>query len=295
MKVAITGAGGYLGSRLCAFFATQGCSVLPLTHSRIVGPAQSFSLQGNIDPDIFHGVDVLVHGAYDFSAASWNDILKTNVEGSSRLFQAALAARVKRIIFLSSMSAFSNCRSLYGEAKLLIEEEVRKVGGIVIRPGLVYDAHAGGMVGALQNAILKLPCVPVIGTGRQRLYLLHSGDLCRFVFRMASPETARSVHPVTIADEQGFSLFEILKMIAQAQRKAPLWIQIPASWIYGVLKMAEWIGIRGRLRSDGVRSLMYSDPAPSFVEMHHFGFVPRPFTVETLQESGPTAYQRSGS
>lgn len=284
MRIAITGARGYLGSRLCAYLEQQGCSVIPLTHSKQSGISRFYNLREEISRDIFRDVEVLIHGAYDFSVYHWKDILRVNVEGSKQLFQAALSAGLKRIIVLSTMSAFSGCQSLYGRAKLLIEEEGRKVGALVVRPGLVYDPHASGMVGSLQAAVRKMPFIPVIGTGQQKLYLLHSEDLCCFISKVVNEQASLTANPITLAHEQGFTLFAILKIIAEFQGKVPLWMPIPAPLIFGAFRMAEFFGLHGRLRSDGVRSLMHCDPAPSFFEMHRMGFVPRSFSVEAIQE-----------
>jgi nucleoside-diphosphate-sugar epimerase len=239
---------------------------------------------GGIENGSLRDIDVLVHCAYDFSVLRWNEILEVNVEGSKRLFQAARSDGVRTIVFISTMSAFLTCQSLYGRAKLLIEEEARKVGAFIIRPGLIYDAQSGGMVGSLRASVEKLPVVPLIGSGKQTLYLLHSEDFCRFLQKIAEGKIPAFTEPVTLAHEQGFTFRDILKIIAHAQGKAPLFIPLPSACIYSVLKIAEIMGLRIRMRSDSVRSLVHCDPAPSFSVMRELGFEPRRFSEQTLRE-----------
>ena len=70
---------------------------------------------------LLHSADVLVHAAYDLSLTSAADIWRVNVEGTRRLLEVAADARVRRILVLSSMSAFEGTTQLYGRAKLDIE------------------------------------------------------------------------------------------------------------------------------------------------------------------------------
>jgi nucleoside-diphosphate-sugar epimerase len=272
--------------RLKTFFEKQGCPVISLTRSTPV-PGETmvpFRLNSGVAREQLQNVDALIHCAYDFSALRWKDILKKNVEGSKRLFQDAKAAGVSRIVLISTMSAFPGCRSLYGRAKLLIEDEAKRTGAFIIRPGLVYDAQAGGMVGALCNAVKKLPLIPIMGNGDQMLHLLHSEDFCHFVFQVASGHIPLPAHPVTLANEQGFTFRDILKIIAKGQGKMPAFVPIPGGFLYAILRTAEVLGFRGRLRGDALLGLIHYDPSPSFTEMRRLGFAPRLFSEKTLRE-----------
>ena len=140
------------------------------------------------------------------------------------------------------------------------------------------------MVGSLRASVEKLPIVPLIGSGKQTLHLLHSEDLCRFLQKIAEGKIPALTEPVTLAHEQGFTFRDILKIIANAQGKAPFFIPLPASCIYFVLKIAEKAGLRIRMRSDSVRSVVHCDPSPSFSEMRRLGFEPRRFSEQTLRE-----------
>src|SRR5260221_14693736 len=114
MKCAITGVNGYLGGQLKVFFSKQGWEVLGLTHrgdGYRQGNNEHFNLKSGIKSESLAGTDVLIHCAYDFSLKGWEEILEVNVQGSIKLFQSAKRADVKKIIFISSMSAFEKCQS----------------------------------------------------------------------------------------------------------------------------------------------------------------------------------------
>ena len=65
LRVAITGAAGFLGLHLVRGFEARGASVLPLV--RLVedrSPAEARALESALaDPSAFRGLDVLVHSA----------------------------------------------------------------------------------------------------------------------------------------------------------------------------------------------------------------------------------------
>ena len=176
--VGVTGANGYVGSQLRDHFSRQGWTVYSLVRWR--GGAQSlpdrvipFSLDDGVDPERLRGIDVLVHCAYDFHATRWEEIHRANVLGSLRLVEAACKAGVKRIVLISTMSAFEGCASMYGRAKLEIERATRGDGVAVVRPGLVYGQQAAGMVGALDGFVRLSTVAPIFGGGNQKLYLAH--------------------------------------------------------------------------------------------------------------------------
>lgn len=286
MRCAITGSTGYLGKCLKNYFEKHGWSFVPLTSETpgTGGDCVPFRLNGRVDIEQLKIIDVLIHCAYDFSVIRWGEIFKINVEGTRHLLLAARSAGVRKIILISTMSAFPGCRSFYGRAKLLIEEEAKKVGAFIVRPGLVYDSQSGSMVGSLLDAVRRLPCIPVIGNGKQVLYLLHAEDLCRFIFQLVTERISGSLGPITLAHEQGFAFQDILKIIAKAQGKTLASISIPAGCFYVILRIAEILGFRGRLRCDSLRSLIHYDPSPSFAEMRRLGFSPRLFSEKALRE-----------
>ena len=85
---------------------------------------------------------MLIHCAYDFKLTNWKDIFYTNVVGSFKLFKLASEYRVKKIINISTMSAFKNAKSKYGKAKYLIEQKSKHYNVINIRCGLFNDKNS---------------------------------------------------------------------------------------------------------------------------------------------------------
>ena len=130
----ITGSRGYLGSSIKNKFVQEGWKVVELIRNPDAeavraGHAIPFRLGENISPQQLQGAHALIHCAYDFSLRNWSRIHATNVLGTEKLFQAALAAGIGRRVFISSMSAYEGCKSLYGQAKLEVEQRLQSSKG----------------------------------------------------------------------------------------------------------------------------------------------------------------------
>lgn len=275
---AITGSNGYVGGRIKAGFAARGWEIFELTRSpRANSRAMQFRLGDELSPQVLSGVGALVHCAYDFSPLRWEDISAANVEGSRKILEAARAAGVKRIIFISSISSFEGCRSLYGRAKLEGEKIALANGALVIRPGLVYGKNPGGMFGRIVQNIRKSAIVPLIGGNAQIQYLVHDEDLSAFIERYAAGEVDIAPQVLTAANEHPWPFKQMIFEIARAVGKKPKFIPLPWRFLWLGLKSAEKCGVKLAFRSDSLIGLVYQNRKPDFSANARAGLACRPF------------------
>jgi nucleoside-diphosphate-sugar epimerase len=280
---AITGSNGYVGGCVKNYFAAHGWEIMELARQPKPGTRGiKFQLGGEISPASLAGVSVLVHCAYDFKPLRWDEIRAVNVVGTGKLFQAARVAGVGKIIFISSISAYDGCRSLYGKAKLEIEKLALAHGALVIRPGLVYGSGPGGMFGKLTAQVRQSSVIPMIGDGSQIQFLVHDEDLSSFIERYAKGEIKIVLRILTAANEQSWTFKQLLLEIAHALGKKPRFIPLPWRFVWAGLKAAELCGIKLNFRSDSLVSLMHQNPKPDFLENSKAGLVCRPFEIEKL-------------
>lgn len=274
----VTGASGFVGSALKR--CLQGAGWRVVSWRRNPGSeteAVAFHLGQEVDPRRLQGVRALVHCAYDFGPLKREDIAATNVIGSQKLFHAARLAGVQSVVFVSSLSAFPGCRSLYGQAKLQIERHAESVGAFVIRPGLVYGDEPGGMFGRLVRQVQHSRWMPILWGGSQVQYLAHYEDLADLVRGCLAGRVPGGTGPVVAAHEQGWQLKEILAQIALALERRISFVPVPWPFAWFGLKALEMAGVPGRFRSDSLIGLVYQDPHPSFTLLKSLGFQFRPF------------------
>jgi nucleoside-diphosphate-sugar epimerase len=284
---AITGAAGYLGSVIARTFLKRGWGVRALSRRRLsvdnpLYEAHSFDLGEALNPLALKGVSVLIHAAYDFQVFSQDKIHEKNIEGTLRLFEAARKASVSRILFISSISAFEGCASLYGSAKLSVEKRAADQLAGIVRPGLVYGPTRGGTFGRMAALAEKFPVLPLIGSGDQPLYLVHEEDAARVIFEMATSDKNFN-EPVTVAHPRSHTFREVLEAPALKQGKKPAFIPVPFTPMLAALKLAELFGMQPRLRADSLVSLLNPNPHVDFSPLRRLGIDLRPYSAGTLE------------
>ncbi|MGA3283150.1 MAG: NAD-dependent epimerase/dehydratase family protein [Verrucomicrobiota bacterium] len=280
---AITGSNGYVGGCLKNYFSARGWEILELTRRSGSGArAVAFQLGAEISPQALAGARALVHCAYDFQPLRWKEIRAVNVDGTRKLFQAARAAGVEKMVCLSSISAYDGCRSLYGKAKLEIEKIALDSGALAVRPGLVYGRGPGGMFGKLAAQIRKSSIIPLIGDGSQIQFLVHNEDLSAFVEKVAAGKIKTAPRILTAAHEQPWPFKQLLLEIARGLDKKVKFVPLPWRLVWAGLKMAETCGVRLNFRSDSLVSLMYQNQNPDFSANAAAGLICRAFRVDKL-------------
>lgn len=267
MRIAVTGAQGYLGSQITLALRAKGHEVFELVRRPTSSPTQiPFTLGETIDPSVFRsrGVESLIHVAYDFRQTGWDSIHRINVDGSAALFEAFKAGGGNHGVYISTIAAWDGCRSLYGRAKLLAEKSALGHGFWIVRPGLIRGGTPGGIVGTMLRFVRRLPAVPVIAYGLRCLYPVRVDAVCEAITTMAlrSPKDATDAL-VIAADPTPMSLDEVLReAITEQGLGRRLLIPCPwqAVWIF--LRALERVGVPVGLRSDSVISLVNQDPNP---------------------------------
>jgi len=114
LKIAITGASGFIGSNLVRNFAASGHEVVALVRSQEKAPAMarpgvSIAIGDVVNRDslvaAFSGADAVLHVAALFNnpEASRSDYVRVNVEGTKNVLEAALKQGVRRVVHCSTI------------------------------------------------------------------------------------------------------------------------------------------------------------------------------------------------
>jgi nucleoside-diphosphate-sugar epimerase len=279
---AVTGASGYLGSRICNTLESRGWQVRRLVRSPEPGDRTSrrYDMASPIDRASLASVGVLIHAAYDFTLTRQSDIWRVNVDGTRRLVDAARDAAVPRLIVLSTMSAYAGTRQLYGRAKLEIEAATAAAGGVAIRPGLVWSERPAGIAGALQR-VTHLPVVPLIAGGA-RQFPVHVDDLMSAIGAIAGAETLPR-GPIGVATEQPVPFREVMAGLAGLQGRRCRFVRVPWQPVYWGLRLGELLRLPIPFRSDSLLGLVRPAPSvPGLEVLASMGVTLRPFPGQPL-------------
>jgi dihydroflavonol-4-reductase len=211
MKVFVTGGTGFIGGEVARQLRQRGDEVVCLARSP--DKAEKLTAQGCtvVSGDLgneatirggVEGCDAVVHAAAMYEVgiptsqrpAMW----EANVAGTERVMEAALAAKVPKIVYVSTVGAFGNTHrrvvdesyehpgkeftSYYEETKLeahrLVKRMVaeRELPAIVVQPGGVYGPGDTSQVADLLQQFLdgKLPLMPFPELG---ICLTHVEDI----------------------------------------------------------------------------------------------------------------------
>lgn len=252
MKVAITGANGFVGAHLCRYLTASGNSVLAITRSNFKQAGADNLVVSDLTsselPEHLQQVDCLVHLAarthHNDARDAWALYRKDNVEISSHLAQAASQAGIKRFIYMSSIKvngeeSFEPFRSedipapidAYGTSKWETEKALHEILSstatelVIIRPPLIRGDHPKGNLQTLSKLIelgVPLPFKNI----QNRRDLVSLENLCSLVEKtLAHPNAAGGTF--LISDGNPLSLPDIIRLLARNSGKEPHLFGVP--------------------------------------------------------------------
>ncbi len=202
MKVLVTGASGFVGSKLCPWLASGRHEVVACSRSRVEQPGIFYVASPQLGraadwSQALTGIDAVVHlaglAAVDLTGNTSGieaEYQSVNVEATRALAKQAMGAGVKQFVFTSSLHAVaadSDERiteeteprpvSAYGRSKLAAEkalqEELRgsTCAWTILRPPLVYGLGNQGNFGLLLRLVKMGIPLPLASVRNRRSFL----------------------------------------------------------------------------------------------------------------------------
>jgi len=169
MTVFVTGASGYLGSRLIKTLENKH-KVRTLSGNLNNPNAWESDLR---ESDCVIHLAAITHGTQD-------QYEEVNVIGTNNLITIAKKEKIKRIIYVSTRAVGNICGA-YGKSKESAEHIIIESGipFVIARPAEVYSSNLAGRegLGKLANIIKKFPIVPYIRDSRARVAPIHIDDV----------------------------------------------------------------------------------------------------------------------
>lgn len=206
MKIAVTGATGYIGTQFLSHALKMGHEILALSRQRKFSGEiewKQYDLNYSADFQLPDGVDAVIH------LAVITDIYKQDVDqikAAEVLIRASQKIGAK-FIFISSQTARLDAPTEYGRIKFQIERRVLDIGGLVIRPGQVYGGLLRGLYGEIVKMVKALPMLPKFYPD-PLIQPIHIDDLCMGILSaIDNPSLYKRI--ISLADPNAipFSIF----------------------------------------------------------------------------------------
>ncbi len=189
--VLVTGATGYIGSRLVKKLVEDGHTVraMVVENDPLVGRIEGVGceiVKGDITrketlKPCFEGVKTVIHLAAVLVSGDPELFHRINYEGTKNVVDAAVEAGVEHFIFISAAAAVYRVPTTYGKSKIKSEALMKKRGNTnftIVRPTLLYGSGGSQELKIYVENLRKFPLiVPMVGTGKARKRPVWVGDI----------------------------------------------------------------------------------------------------------------------
>lgn len=261
-RILVTGSSGFIGSAVTCALAAAGHTVRAASRN----PNKAVNRDGiewvelpDIESDVdwtplLDGIDIVVHLAAiaHRSHANNAEYARANRVATASLAQACRRQMIKRLIFMSSISAQAGSAAdhvvteidepwpitAYDRAKLAAEEEIRRSGVpfTILRPVIVYGPGAKANI-ALIMRIAALPLPLPFGAFKNQRSLIAIDNLVQaIILCLANPRTLNQTF--IVCDREPITLAEMLATLREAVGRSPGLIPVPPLAVRAMLVAA---------------------------------------------------------
>lgn len=263
-SVLITGANGFIGSRLCKTFYEQGFRVIAAVRKgcnvRLLGDLPVEFRFGDVAeaatvPDLSE-VDFIVHNAGVVKAKTREEFFRVNGQGTANLMAAVAQQNPQavKVVYISSQAVAGPSIdgqpvresdqprpvTTYGKSKQAGEEAVLaykdSINVAIARPSAVYGPGDKEVLTFFQVTNMHLK--PLFGDTSRKLQLVHVDDLCRGIY-LATVTPTRSGSIYHLAENHAYTLAEVIEMMQQAAGKWAMPLRIPSGLFRSVAAVSE--------------------------------------------------------
>ena len=293
MRIAITGATGFVGSHLTTRLVSEGHEVVRLARRPRSGDDDIVisSLDDvNQLSEAFTGCDAVAHCAGINREIGDQTYERVHVKGTRNVVEAAKAAGVEKIVLMSFLRARPDCGSPYHESKWEAEEIVRNSGldYTILKAGVVYG-RGDHMLDHLSHALHTFPVFGLVGFKEKSIRPLAIEDLVH-VMRAALIDRRLKRQTVAVLGPEEIYLSEAVRRVAEVVGKQPLMFPLPVVCHLSMASFFEWTMkipltslAQVRILSEGV-----VEPGSPVVPLPYDLVPTRRFTTDKIRSGLPT-------
>lgn len=290
MKVLVTGATGFTGSRLVPLLLENGYEVR--CFARATSDRSSLDtlpvewVTGDLSDNealtsALRGVDVLVN------------IASLGFGHADSILRSANEAGVRRGIFISTTAIFTQLNADSKSVRLAAEEAIQASGldYTILRPTMIYGSPRDRNMWRLIRLLRFSPIMPIFGDGKSLQQPIFVDDVAQAVL-LALKTDATIGRSYNIAGKAPLTYNQVIDTVASALGKRVWKLHLPYMPIVRLLQFTERMRIRLPIKAEQVLRLN-ENKAFSYEEAQRdFAFSPRSFAEGIISElSGSSTTQ----
>ena len=236
MRVAITGATGFVGSHLATRLDSEEHEVVRLGRRARAGEEIVPASLDDVDQlaKAFSGCHVVAHCAGINRELGEQTYERVHVAATRNVVEAARRAGVEKIVLMSFLRARPECGSAYHESKWAAEEIVRESGldYTIVKAGVVYG-RGDHMLDHLSHAFHTFPIFALVGLKEQTVRPLAVEDLVQ-VMRAVLIDRRLKRQTIALLGPEEIYLSEAVRRVAEVVGKQPVMFPLPL-WCHWLL------------------------------------------------------------
>jgi uncharacterized protein YbjT (DUF2867 family) len=275
MKVLVTGATGFTGSRVVPLLLNSGYQVRALT--RATSDRSSLA-----DMDVEWATGDLADTA-SFTAALRGVDALVNIASlgfgyAEAIVRAAKEAGVKRGLFISTTAIFTQLNAGSKSIRLAAEEAIQASGldYTILRPTMIYGSPRDRNMWRLIRLLRITPIMPIFGDGESLQQPIFVDDVAQAVLLALQNDVTIGMS-YNIAGKAPLTYNQVIDTVASALDKRVWKLHLPYMPIVRALQFTERMRLRLPIKAEQVLRLN-EDKAFSYEEAQRdFGFSSRSF------------------
>jgi uncharacterized protein YbjT (DUF2867 family) len=284
----VTGAAGFVGSRVIARLAQEGETPRALVRNpeaarrRLpasgVEVVQGDTTQPQTLPAAVAGVETIVHAAFITAERKQGpgvNYEETNVRGTANLVAAARQAGVRRIVVISGLGTRPAAPGSYMQGRYLAEQEVRTsgLGWSILGPSVQFG-RGSAFFGGLADLIRKAPLVPMVGDGSRRFQPIWVEDVVTCLLKMVREPERYEGAALEVGGPEIYTYAQILDMLMSAMSVRKLRVPGPIPFVKLGAALMEATLSRPPITRAAVGLFSFDNITTLDAVEHHFGFAP---------------------
>lgn len=218
MRVLVTGASGFIGSRLVAALAAEGHDVLCASRhppAAMAARCEPLAVDFASAPDAqwwaprLAGVEAVVNAVGILREQRGQTFEALHARAPMELFRACASAQVRLVVQISALGADAQARSRYHLTKKAADDLLRELPqrAAIVQPSLVYGR--GGASASMFNGMAVLPLLALPRGGDMQVQPVHVDDVVAGVLALLR-STAQQQRTIAFVGPRPLSLRDFL-------------------------------------------------------------------------------------